>query len=107
MLCIDVRFDCAHTRAQGKSTGPSARCQCPYAGMAATSTTQDSACIDEKLGMTTNRKSFSIIARLHSFRYAIRGIGFMLTTQHNAWVHLVLTIVVCAGMVCRTAQYRV
>ena len=33
--------------------------------------------------------------RLQSFRYAARGIAFMLRSQHNAWIHLAITIVVC------------
>lgn len=40
--------------------------------------------------------AFSIAGRLQSFRYAASGVGFMLRTQHNAWVHLAITIVVCA-----------
>ncbi len=37
---------------------------------------------------------FSIAARLKSFTFAFEGFAFMLRTQHNAWVHLVATIVV-------------
>jgi diacylglycerol kinase (ATP) len=40
---------------------------------------------------------FTIRARLKSFRYAFGGIGFMLRTQHNAWIHLVATLLVCAA----------
>jgi diacylglycerol kinase (ATP) len=40
---------------------------------------------------------FSVLARLKSFRYAFAGIFFMLRTQHNAWLHLVATIVVIAA----------
>jgi len=29
---------------------------------------------------------FSVAARVKSFAYALQGIGFMLRTQHNAWV---------------------
>jgi diacylglycerol kinase (ATP) len=35
--------------------------------------------------------------RLESFRYAASGIAFMLRTQHNAWVHLAITALVCAA----------
>lgn len=35
---------------------------------------------------------FSIRARVRSFGYAFAGIGFMLRTQPNAWVHLVATV---------------
>lgn len=37
---------------------------------------------------------FTIAARLKSFRYALAGIGFMLRTQHNAWLHLAATAAV-------------
>ena len=40
-------------------------------------------------------KTFSIAGRLQSFRYAASGIAFMLRTQHNAWIHLTITIAVC------------
>lgn len=31
-------------------------------------------------------------SRLKSFGYALRGLGFMLKTQHNAWLHLAATV---------------
>jgi diacylglycerol kinase (ATP) len=34
---------------------------------------------------------FSVLARVKSFAYALDGIGFMLRTQHNAWLHAVAT----------------
>ena len=47
------------------------------------------------------RKGFSLAARLKSVRYAIDGIGFMLRTQHNAWLHGIATvIVVTLGVLC-------
>ena len=47
-----------------------------------------------------SEKSFSLIARAKSFRYAFAGLWLMLRTQHNAWIHLVATILVCiAGVV--------
>jgi len=39
---------------------------------------------------------FSVIARLKSFAYAFAGFGFMLRTQHNAWLHLLATVAVVA-----------
>jgi diacylglycerol kinase len=39
--------------------------------------------------------AFSFKDRLRSFRYAGAGLGFMLRTQHNAWVHLLMTLIVC------------
>ena len=41
--------------------------------------------------------NFSIAARLKSFTFAFAGIAYMLRTQHNAWLHLVATIVVIAA----------
>ena len=38
--------------------------------------------------------AFSFRDRLQSFRYAAAGIGFMLRTQHNAWLHLSITLAV-------------
>ncbi len=37
---------------------------------------------------------FSIAARSKSFVHAFAGLAFMLRTQHNAWLHLVATVVV-------------
>jgi diacylglycerol kinase len=39
-------------------------------------------------------KPFSIVERLKSVSFALAGIGVMLRTQHNAWIHLAATIVV-------------
>jgi diacylglycerol kinase (ATP) len=39
---------------------------------------------------------FSILARVNSFRYAFRGLGFMFQTEQNSWIHLFVTIVVIA-----------
>lgn len=45
---------------------------------------------------------FTVAARLKSFAYAFAGLAFMLRTQHNAWLHLVATVVViAAGFVLR------
>lgn len=42
-------------------------------------------------------KSFSIIARIKSFGYAVSGLNVMLRSQHNAWLHLLATVLVCAA----------
>jgi len=43
--------------------------------------------------------AFSLKDRLQSFRHAGAGICFMLKTQHNAWIHLLITLIVClAGL---------
>ncbi len=42
--------------------------------------------------------AFSIVGRVQSFRFAGRGLAFMLRTQHNAWIHLAITVGVgCCG----------
>ena len=45
-------------------------------------------------------RNFSIAARIKSIGHALDGLGLMLRTQHNAWIHLAATIaVVVAGVV--------
>ena len=43
--------------------------------------------------MKTN-KSFSLGDRILSFGFAIQGLITFFKTQHNAWIHLLATIVV-------------
>lgn len=38
---------------------------------------------------------FSLSARLKSFGFALNGLRFVLTHQHNAWLHGLATIIVC------------
>jgi diacylglycerol kinase (ATP) len=38
---------------------------------------------------------FSLADRARSFRYAFGGLAYMLRSQHNAWLHLVITVLVC------------
>lgn len=35
---------------------------------------------------------FTLSARIRSVRHAIQGIGLMLRTQHNAWIHALATV---------------
>lgn len=37
---------------------------------------------------------FRLRQRLHSFRYAFAGLGTLLRTQHNAWIHATATLMV-------------
>lgn len=37
---------------------------------------------------------FRLRQRLHSFRYALAGLGTLLRTQHNAWIHAAATLLV-------------
>jgi diacylglycerol kinase (ATP) len=39
----------------------------------------------------------TIGSRIRSVRHAIRGIGIMLRTQHNAWIHAAATVIVVAA----------
>ena len=39
-------------------------------------------------------KEFSFKARLHSFKYAFRGVFLLFRYEHNAWIHLIA--IVCA-----------
>ena len=41
-------------------------------------------------------KEFSFKARLHSFKYAFRGVFLLFHYEHNAWIHLIA--IVCAVM---------
>lgn len=38
-------------------------------------------------------RPFQFTGRVRSFKYAIQGIRHMLRSQHNAWIHLVATLV--------------
>ena len=42
----------------------------------------------------TTGTAFSPVARLRSFVYAGRGIGKLIATQHNAWIHAAATLAV-------------
>lgn len=42
-------------------------------------------------------KPFKISARARSFGYAFKGIAVLIRTQHNAWIHVLATVVVCGA----------
>lgn len=44
----------------------------------------------------SEKKRFSIVARAQSIKHAIRGMGIIFKTQHNAWVHIGASVVVVA-----------
>jgi diacylglycerol kinase (ATP) len=46
------------------------------------------------------RKPYSFSARLRSFRYAFAGIGMLLKSQHNAWIHALATVIVIGAGFC-------
>jgi diacylglycerol kinase (ATP) len=47
--------------------------------------------------MEKKDRSMRPSARIRSFKYAFTGIWTILRSQHNAWVHVVATVVVCAA----------
>ncbi len=47
--------------------------------------------------MDKSRRQFSVRKRLRSFIFAIKGVKWLLKTQHNAWIHLFATVVVIAA----------
>ena len=50
---------------------------------------------------------FSIKDRIKSFKYAFGGIFTLLKSEHNAWIHLVATIVVLsAGFILEINRYE-
>jgi len=40
---------------------------------------------------------FQFSGRIRSFKYAFRGIGIMIRSQHNAWIHAAATVAVAAS----------
>jgi diacylglycerol kinase (ATP) len=50
--------------------------------------------IDQQASLET---SLTLDGRLRSFKCAIKGVAVMIQSQHNAWMHAVATIVVCAA----------
>jgi len=56
---------------------------------------------DQGLKAESNRKAplFAFKARARSFTFALDGGRVLLTTQHNAWIHAVATVLVVIGAV--------
>ena len=44
--------------------------------------------------MNADKNKFSIKKRLLSFKYAFKGIGYMLKTQHNSQIHIAAAFIV-------------
>ena len=52
-------------------------------------------------------RPFTFTGRLRSFAHAFRGIGLMLRSQHNAWVHAAATVaVMSAGVVFQLTRFE-
>jgi diacylglycerol kinase (ATP) len=52
--------------------------------------------------MNQKMKRFSVVARIRSFFYAGRGVRFMIESQHNAWLHVLATLlIITAGFLFR------
>lgn len=45
--------------------------------------------------MAHEKKGIRLSDRVKSFRFALTGIWFVLQSQHNAWLHLTATVLVC------------
>jgi diacylglycerol kinase (ATP) len=58
----------------------------------------------------SEKEAFSVVARGRSLKYALRGMGIILKTQHNFWIQLVAVVLVVvfgvffgiSGYDCRT-----
>ena len=44
--------------------------------------------------MSKNTKPFSIKERIRSFGFAFKGFAHLFKTEHNAWIHLFVTLLV-------------
>lgn len=54
-----------------------------------------------------NQKRFSVHARLMSFVYAFRGIKALFATEHNAYIHLLATLIALVlGVVLKIGRYE-
>lgn len=42
----------------------------------------------------TDKQQFTIAKRLLSFKYALKGILYLIKSQHNAWIHLTACLLV-------------
>ena len=53
----------------------------------------------------STQNKFSITKRLLSFKYAFNGIGYMLKTQHNSWIHIIAAItVIILGLIYKVSS---
>ena len=51
------------------------------------------------MGQNSDSKAFSIRKRIKGFGYAFNGIYFLVKSQHNAWIHLIIAfLVIFAGV---------
>src|SRR5260370_28114113 len=41
-----------------------------------------------------SRESVTFVGRIRRFRCAFKGIGVMISSQHNAWIHAAATVIV-------------
>jgi diacylglycerol kinase len=58
-----------------------------------------------KENLLPEKKRFSIVARAKSFTHALRGIGIVIRTQHNMWLHMLATaLVVLLGLYLRISH---
>src|SRR2546426_8455124 len=50
--------------------------------------------IEETTLSMNSKESLTFTGRIRSFRCAFKGIGIMISSQHNAWIHAAATIIV-------------
>lgn len=51
------------------------------------------------------KEKFSLKARIHSFGYAIAGLKKFFGSEHNVWIHLVVTfVVILAGFLLKLSR---
>ena len=50
--------------------------------------------MEENVTNISDQKKFSLVARLRSFNHAFRGVVIIFKTQHNAWIQLLIAILV-------------
>lgn len=53
------------------------------------------------------QKKISINSRIKSFKYALRGIWFVIKSQHNAWIHTLFAIAaIILGIILKINSYE-
>ena len=52
--------------------------------------------VEETTPSMKSKESLTFTGRIRSFRCAFKGIGVMISSQHNAWIHAAATVIVVA-----------
>jgi diacylglycerol kinase (ATP) len=51
-------------------------------------------CYNINMSKISEKKKFSIVARAKSLTHALRGIGVVIRTEHNFWMHIFIAVIV-------------